>query len=160
MFTWQKSAEEKENIGPKTLIQHAKAFKAHLHIYERKVVSVEVVWFRSPRVGDAGLQHGHAVHVYVATRDRFGALLGIGFGPWVSVALDVAAKHRTAPEVQVIADLCMDLLCMVLPIAFMRVWVFYPLVGGRNILSSLFRRYLPYLNWTTSWNKMSFGAVL
>ena len=52
---------------------------------------------RSPQVGHAGLQHDHAVHVYVATRDRFGALLGIGVGPRVSVALAVAAKHRAAP---------------------------------------------------------------
>ena len=61
------------------------------------MVPVEVVRFRSPRVGHAGLQHDHAVHVYVATWDRFGALLGIGVGPRVSVALAVAAKHRAAP---------------------------------------------------------------
>ena len=61
------------------------------------MVPVEVVQFRSPRVGHAGLQHDHAVHVYIATRDRFGALLGISVEPRVSVALAVAAKHCAAP---------------------------------------------------------------
>ena len=96
MFTWRKLTEDKETSASTTLIQRAKAFKAHFDM-NGKVVPVEVVRFRSPRVGHAGLQHDHAVHVYVAARDRFGALLGIGVGPRVSVALAVAAKHRAAP---------------------------------------------------------------
>ena len=108
MFTWQNLTEEKENSAPTTLIQRAKAFKAHFDMNGK--------WFLWKLYGsevlESGMQVYNMITLYTCTLPP-----GIVLVLCLVLVLDHGYRlhslwqPNTAQrrDVQVIADLCMDL---------------------------------------------------
>eukprot|EP00944_MAST-04C_sp_MAST-4C-sp1_P016026 g16026.t1 len=133
MFMWQTITEDKETSDRTTCIQRAKAFKAHFDMNGK--------WFLCYLYGSEVLESGMQVY-NMATLYTCTLPPGIVLVLCLVLVLDHGYRLHSLwqpntvqrRDAQVIADLCTDLLCMVLPIAFMWFGYLIPLTMVEMLL--------------------------
>lgn len=128
-----KEAMEPSNEAPKTFLEKAKAFKGHFDIngkwFLRKMYASEVL--------ESGMQVYNTIELYTCTLPPGVVLL-------LCLCLCIDHGHRmysmwqpnTAQrrDIQVVSDLCVDVFCMVVPLAFIWFGFKVPLTLGEMVL--------------------------